>query len=238
MASLAELKIKLFADGADKESMLALYRAHVVTGFTTNPTLMSKAGVKDYRAFAHELLALIKDMPISFEVFSDDLAEMERQARDITTWAANVYVKIPITNTAGTSCVPLVRKLTTAGVKVNVTAMMLAEQVAEVCQALKGGAPSIVSVFAGRVADSGVNPMPIMKKCAALCRKVPTAELLWASTREIYNIFQAEDAGCKIITVPHDVLKKLPGIGKGLPELSLDTVKTFYKDATAAGFRL
>ncbi|HLX61833.1 MAG TPA: transaldolase [Planctomycetota bacterium] len=237
MPSLSELKVKLYADGADKEGILGLYRDKVVKGFTTNPSLMNKAGVKDYRAFAKEILGLITDMSISFEVFTDDIADMERQANEITTWGKNVYVKIPITNTKGESCLPLVKKLTPR-VQLNVTALMTTEQVEGTCAALKGGKSSIVSVFAGRIADTGRDPQPLMKKCAEICASVPSAELLWASTREVLNIFQSDACGCKIITVPHDILKKLKGLGMDLNELSLDTVKQFYKDATSAGFKL
>jgi transaldolase len=236
--TLKDLKIKIYADGADKTGMLELYKNEYIKGFTTNPTLMAKAEVKDYRAFAKELLSVITDRSISFEVFTDDIAEMERQAMEIKTWGKNVYVKIPITNTKGESCLPLVKKLSSAGVQLNVTAMLTVKQAKGACQALAGGPPSIVSVFAGRIADTGRDPMPLMRSCRNACQKVPTAELLWASCRELLNIFQAEAAGCAIITVPHDVLKKLPSIGKDLDEVSLDTVRTFYKDATSAGYEL
>ena len=235
--SLQDLKVKIYADGADKEGMLALYKNEHIKGFTTNPTLMNKAGIKDYRAFAKELLAVITDRSISFEVFTDDINDMERQALEIKTWGKNVYVKIPITNTKGESCLPLIKKLSSAGVQLNVTAMLTVEQVKGACEALKGGAPSIASVFAGRIADTGRDPMPLMKD-ASICKKVPTVELLWASCRELLNIFQADAAGCAIITVPHDILKKLPNVGKELNEVSLDTVRMFYKDATAAGYKL
>jgi transaldolase len=238
MPSLKDLKIKIYADGADKEGMLALYKNPWVKGFTTNPSLMAKAGVKDYKAFAKEMATAIPDRSISFEVFTDDVTDMERQASDIKTWGKNVFVKIPITNTKGQSCLPLVRKLTNDGVNLNVTALMTTEQVEAVVDALAGGAPSIVSVFAGRIADSGRDPMPLMKRCAELCKKAPASELLWASTRELYNLFQADECGCKIITVPHDIFKKFPGVGQELNDLSLDTVKQFYADATKAGFKL
>lgn len=238
MPALKDLKVKIYADGADRAGILELYKNPVITGFTTNPTLMAKAGVTDYRAFAKDILTVITDRSISFEVFSDDINDMERQAQEIKTWGSNVYVKIPITNTKGESCCPLVKKLTNSGVQLNVTALTTIEQVDLVCKTLAGGAPSIVSVFAGRVADTGRDPMPMMKECAALCKQNPKAELLWASTREVLNIFQSDACGCKIITVPHDILKKLPGIGKDLTALSLDTVCTFYKDATKAGFKL
>ena len=238
MPSLSDLKVKLYADGAEKEGMLALYREKIVKGFTTNPSLMNKAGIKDYRAFAKDIASTITDMSISFEVFSDDIAEMERQASEIKTWGKNVYVKIPITNTKQESCLPLVKKLTNQGVNLNVTALMTLEQVKGTCDALKGGAPAIVSVFAGRIADTGVDPIPFVKDCAGICAALPQAELLWASTREVINIWQADAAGCKIITVPHDILRKLKGVGTNLTELSLDTVKQFLKDTTAAGFKL
>lgn len=236
--ALSDLKVKLYADGAEKEGMLNLYRENVVKGFTTNPSLMAKVGIKDYRAFAKDIVSTIKDRSISFEVFSDDLNEMERQAGEIKTWGENVYVKIPITNTKGECCLGLVRKLTDQGVNLNVTALMTIEQVQGTVKALKGGAPSIVSVFAGRIADTGRCPMPLMCIAADVCSAEPKAELLWASTREVLNIFQADMAGCKIVTVPHDILKKLSGIGRDLNALSLDTVKTFYKDSTTAGFKL
>lgn len=238
MPALSDLKVKMYADGADKAGILALYNEKVVKGFTTNPSLMNKAGVKDIRAFAKDILSIITDMSISFEVFSDELGEMERQAGEIKTWGKNVYVKIPITNSKGESCLPLVKKLTQQGVNLNVTALMNTEQVEGTVAAIKGGAPTIVSVFAGRVADTGVDPIPLMKSCATICAQAPNSELLWASTREVLNIFQADSCDCKIITVPHDILKKLPGIGKDSYALSLDTVKTFVKDSIAAGFTL
>jgi transaldolase len=236
--TLKDLKVKIYADGADKEGMLALYKNEHVKGFTTNPTLMAKAGVRDYRAFAKDILSVITDRSISFEVFSDDINEMERQALDIKTWGKNVFVKIPITNSKAESCLPLVKKLTQQGVNLNITALMTTDQVDATVKAIKGGAQAIVSVFAGRVADAGRDPIPLMKESAGICNTAPNAELLWASTRELYNIFQADQVGCKIITVPHDVLKKLGGVGKEPIDLSLDTVKTFVKDSLAAGFKL
>lgn len=238
MPSLKDLKIKLYADGADREGMLALYKLPYVSGFTTNPSLMAKAGVKDYRGFAKDILTVIKDRSISFEVFSDDIEDMERQAAEIKTWGANVYVKIPITNTKGVSCLPLVKKLTQAGVHLNITALTTVEQVQAVVDTVADGAPSIISFFAGRIADTGVDPIPMVKRCAEICKKAPKGELLWASTREVINIWQAEECGCKIITAPHDVLKKLSGIGKDLNELSLDTVRGFDADSRKAGFKL
>jgi len=236
--SLKNLKVKIYADGADREGMLGLYKNEHISGFTTNPTLMAKAGVKDYRAFAKDILSVIKDRSISFEVFSDDIQDMERQAMDIKNWAPNVYTKIPVTNTKGEDCCPLVKKLTHAGVQLNVTAILTLDQVDKVCKALAGVAPSIVSVFAGRIADTGRDPMPLMKEAAGICKQAPKAELLWASCRELLNIFQADECQCKIITVPHDILKKLNMVGKELSDVSLDTVKLFYQDATKAGFKL
>jgi transaldolase len=232
-------RIKIFADGASLPALLELAGNSQIAGFTTNPTLMRKAGVKDYRAFAHEVLAHIKKKPISFEVFADDFAEMNRQAREIAAWGDNVYVKIPITNTKGESAIGLVRELTTAGVKLNVTAICTLTQVQETAQALKGGAPSVVSVFAGRVADTGRDPVPLMKTALEMCTAADRAiELLWASPRELLNLVQAAEVGCHIITVTPDLLKKLELVGKDLAEFSLDTVKMFHRDAVDAGYRL
>jgi transaldolase len=199
---------------------------------------MRKAGISDYAGFASQVLSQIKDLPISFEVFSDDLAGMEREAKAIAAWGQNVYVKVPVSNTAGQSTAPLIQSLAAAGVKLNVTAILTQRQVEQVCAALKPGVPSIVSVFAGRIADTGVDPEPMMRTALATCRKVAGAELLWASTRELYNLFQAQRCGCDIITVTHDILKKLDMVGKDLGELSLDTVKMFRSDAVAAGFKI
>lgn len=232
------LKIKIFADGANKEDMLAAYRSKAVDGFTTNPTLMKKAGVTNYEAFAKEILSEIKDLFISFEVFSDDIAEMERQAHKIAAWGKNIHVKIPVMNTQKQSTAPLVKKLAAQGIPLNVTAILTLDQVKEVAAALDPKVPSIVSVFAGRVADTGVDPMPLMKQSAELLKALPASELLWASSREVLNIFQAEEAGCKIITVTPEIIKKLSGIGRDLFDLSLDTVKTFYDDGKKAGFTL
>ncbi len=231
-------KIKLFADGANLEEMVAAYQQGVIRGFTTNPTLMRKAGVKDYEAFARAALKAIPDLPISFEVFSDDLAGMEREAREIAGWGANVYIKIPVTNTKGESTASLVRKLSGEGMRLNVTAILTLDQVRQVCENLAPGTPAIVSVFAGRIADTGRDPVPLMKKAASLVKSRPKAELLWASSRELLNVFQAEASGCHIITATNDLLKKLPLVGKDLGELSLDTVKMFYNDAQAAGYKL
>jgi len=232
------LKTKIFADGAELEGMLALYRNPHVKGFTTNPTLMRKAGISDYRAFAQRIVAAIPDRPISFEVFSDEFDEMERQALEIRTWGEQVYVKIPVTNTRREPAYDLIHRLSHAGVKVNVTAIMTLAQVRDVVQALRGGAPSNVSVFAGRVADTGRDPMPMMAAAVELLRVAPGAELIWASPRELLNIWQADAVGCHIITATHDILKKLALVGKSLDDYSLETVKMFYDDATAAGFSL
>jgi transaldolase len=236
--SVADLRIKIFADSADVPGMLALARQPYIKGFTTNPTLMHKAGVRDYCAFAREVLAAIPDKAISFEVFSDDFAGMERQAREIATWGPNVYVKIPVTNTTRESAAPLIQRLSHSGVKINVTAILALAQVQEVMRSLVGGAPSCVSVFAGRIADTGRDPIPLMTAALELVRMEPNAELIWASPRELLNVFQADAIGCDIITVTHDVLKKLDLVGRALDEFSLDTVKMFHSDAQKAGFTL
>lgn len=235
---LTDLKTRIFADGAELAGMLAMYREPHIKGFTTNPTLMRKAGIVDYRAFARQVVEAIPDRPISFEVFSDEFAEMDRQAREIATWGAHVYVKIPVTNTRRQPAYDLVHRLSHAGVKVNVTAIMTLEQVQAVVDALKGGAPSNISVFAGRVADTGRDPVPHMKAALDIMRVEPNAELIWASPRELLNVFQASDIGCHIITVTNDILKKLSLVGKALDDYSLETVKMFFDDATAAGFRI
>ena len=238
MKKLPELQIKLFADGADKEGMLEMYRQPYIKGFTTNPTLMNKAGVSDYEAFATDIIQAIPDRPISFEVFSDDFNEMERQALKISEWGENVYVKIPVTNTRGESSVELVGRLAGAGVKMNVTAMMPLSQVRDVAKVLAGGPSSYLSVFAGRIADSGRDPVPVMTEAVEICAEYPNIELIWASPRELLNIFQADAIGCHIITVTNDVLKKLVLIGKDLHEYSLETVKMFRDDALKAGYML
>src|SRR5512133_3787787 len=224
MKSISDLRIKIFADGAELAGMLEMNAKPYIKGFTTNPTLMHKAGLTDYRAFAHAILAKITDKPISFEVFSDDFAEIERQAREISTWGKNVYVKIPVTNTLGDSANDLVRRLSHEGIKLNVTALMTPTQVRSVAEAIRGGAPSCISVFAGRVADTGRDPVPIMAECLELMSDAPESELIWASPRELLNIFQADEIGCHIITVTNDVLKKLTLVGKDLTEFSLETV--------------
>jgi transaldolase len=233
-----DLKVKIFADGANQRDILDLYRKPYIKGFTTNPTLMRKAGISDYRAFATEILAYIPDRPFSFEVFSDEFDEMEEQALEITTWGSHVYVKIPVTNTRGETACPLVRRLSQAGVKLNVTALMTLAQVRQVAEALAGGASSYISVFAGRIADTGRDPVPLMAAAVQVLADLPNAELIWASPRELLNIFHADSVGCHIITVTHDILKKLDLVGKDLDEFSLDTVKMFRRDALEAGFRL
>ena len=236
--TLTDLKTKIFADGAELAGMVAMYREPHIKGFTTNPTLMRKAGLTDYRAFAREVVAAIPDRPISFEVFSDEFADMERQAREIATWGDHVYVKIPVTNTRREPAYDLVNRLSHAGVKLNVTALMTLEQVQAVTDALKGGAPSNISVFAGRIADTGRDPVPHMKAALDIMKAEPKAELIWASPRELLNVFQAHEIGCHIITVTNDILKKLSLRDKNLADYSLETVKMFYDDASAAGFTI
>jgi transaldolase len=238
MTPPAGLKIKIFADGADKAGMLDMYRHPWVRGFTTNPTLMRQAGVSDYEAFALDVLKAIPDRPISLEVFSDEFGEMERQALKISGWASNVYVKIPVTNTAGESSIPVLQDLVRAGVKLNVTALMTLDQVRAVSSALAGGPPACVSVFAGRIADSGRDPVPMMAAAVEALRPYPNLELIWASPREVLNIVQADSIGCHIITATNALLAKLPLIGKNLDEFSLDTVKMFREDAIKAGYNL
>jgi transaldolase len=238
MASVAT-KIKIFSDGADLNSMIEMARNPVVQGLTTNPSLMKKAGVSDYRTFCKQVLSKITDKPISFEVFADDLAHMKRQALEIGTWGQNVYVKIPVTNSEGISTAPLIYELSHKEIKLNVTAILTLPQVQETCQALKGGAPSIVSVFAGRVADTGRDPMPLMSAAFEICKGFDdNIELLWASSREVLNVLQAEQTGCHIITVTSDIIKKLPMLGKDLTQLSLETVRMFRSDAESAGYTL
>jgi transaldolase len=238
MPSLDDLKIKLFADGADLNSILELYKNPRIQGFTTNPTLMHKAGITDYEQFGRKLLAAVQDRPISLEVFADDLETMEIQARKIATWGSNVNIKIPVTNTKGEFAGSLISKLSAEGVQLNVTAIMTPQQVGKVAEALDPRTPAIISVFAGRVADTGVDPMPLMRECLAALKDRPLAELLWASPREVLNVFQANEVGAHIITATPDVLAKLKLFGKDLDEYSLDTVKMFHNDATAAGFSI
>jgi transaldolase len=236
---LLDLPIKIFADGADLEGIASLNAKPYIKGMTTNPTLMRKVGVADYEKFAREVLEVVKEKPISFEVFSDEFPEMRRQALMIGKWQENVYVKIPITNTRGDSALPLIAELSGKGVKLNLTAILTREQVEGVAKAVKRDVPCVVSVFAGRVADTGVDPMPLVKDSLAMLRDLPNAELLWASVREVLNIFQAAQCGCHIVTVPHDILDKVAKLGgMDLAELSLDTVRMFHKDAVAAGFKL
>ncbi len=232
------LRTKIFGDGAELDGMLSLYRQPYIKGFTTNPTLIRKAGITDYREFAKRVVAAIPDRPISFEVFSDEFEEMERQAIEINTWGEHVYVKIPVTNTRREPAYDLIHRLSHSGVSVNVTAIMTLEQVRLVVDALIGGAPSNVSVFAGRIADTGRDPLPMMTEALKILEAEPRAELIWASPRELLNILQADAIGCHIITVTHDILKKLSLVGKNLDDYSLETVKMFYDDATAAGFSL
>jgi len=238
MKRAEDLTVKIFADGAEKAGMVEMYAKPYIKGFTTNPTLMHKAGLTDYRAFAHSILEAIPDRPISFEVFSDEFGDMERQAREIATWGQNVYVKIPVTNTRREPAYELVQRLSNDGIKLNITAIMTVDQVRSVVEAVKDGAPSCISVFAGRIADTGRDPVPIMTECVELLKAAPGAELIWASPRELLNIIQADAIGCHIITVTNDILKKLSLIGKDLSDYSLDTVKMFFDDGRKAGFTL
>jgi transaldolase len=235
--SLSDLCVQIFADGADRDSFLELYRRPYIKGFTTNPTLMRAMGVTDYQSFALDLLATIQDRPISFEVFADDEDEMEDQARHISAWAKNVFVKIPVMNTEGKSTYDLVRRLSRDDIQINVTALLTLDQVREVCKALKGDTPAYVSVFAGRIADTGRDPVPIMREAATMISDV-NAQLIWASPRELLNVFQADEAGCHVITATSDVLKKLPLVGKDLHEFSQETVQMFRRDAVKSGYSL
>ena len=238
MLSLDNLKIKIFSDGADRASMLEMAGQTRIKGLTTNPTLMNRAGIKDYKGFCIDILQVVKEKPISFEVFSDDFTEMERQAHEIASWGSNVYVKIPITNTQGEPSYPLINRLSNDGIKLNVTAIMTKQQVQGVLEKLSTDTPSYISVFAGRIADTGVDPVPVMTEVLDLMSSHPKSELIWASPRELLNIFQADAIGCHIITVTNDILKKLLLVGYDLSEYSLDTVKMFYNDAKKAGFSL
>ena len=233
-----ELKIKIFADGADLDSIIETYNKKLVRGFTTNPTLMVKAGIRNYTIFAKEVLRVVTDLPVSFEVFSDDFDGMKRQALKLAEMAGNVYVKIPVTNTKRQSAAPLIRELARQGMKLNITAILSPRQVREVADALCAGVPSIVSVFAGRIADSGRDPIPIMEQSLDMVRPIDKAELLWASPREVLNIIQAEAMGCHIITITPELLAKASSFGKDLEEFSLDTVKMFYNDAVKSGFSI
>jgi transaldolase len=239
MNSLSALNIKIYADGADKAGMLDLYRNPLIQGMTTNPTLMKKAGITDYEAFAKDVLQTVKSKPISFEVFADDFAEMRRQALKMRDWQDNVYVKIPVLSPAGESSVELIRDLAADGVKLNVTAILAERQIEAVAGALEASVPSVVSIFAGRIADTGRDPMPVMRAAHEILRAQPKAEILWASVREVFNIFQADEARVHIVTVPHDILHKAISLcGRDLDALSLDTVQMFDRDAKAAGFTL
>ena len=238
MKKIEDLKVKIFSDGADKEDMLDMASKTFIRGLTTNPSLMKKAGIKDYEAFAKDILSTIKEKPISFEVFSDDFDEMEKQAMKITSWADNVYVKIPVTNTKKESSKELIKRLVEKKVKLNITAIMTLDQVKTVLSVLDNKVPSIISVFAGRIADTGKDPIPLMKECLTEMKINPKSELLWASPRELLNIIQADQIGCHIITVTKDVIKKLKLVNYDLEDYSLDTVKMFYKDAVDAGFKI
>ena len=238
MKKIDDLKVKIFSDGADKEDMLDMNSKTFIKGLTTNPTLMKKAGIKDYETFAKDILSIIKEKPISFEVFSDDFSDMERQAMEITSWADNVYVKIPITNTKKETSKELIKRLAGRKVKLNITAIMTLDQVKTVLSVLDNTVPSIISVFAGRIADTGEDPVPLMKECLKEIKINPKSELLWASPRELLNVIQADQIGCHIITVTKDIIKKLQFISYDLEKYSLDTVKMFYNDAVDAGFKI
>jgi transaldolase len=237
MTSVSSLKVKLFADGADRVGMLEMYANPLIKGFTTNPTLLRKAGVTDYEAFARDIVKAIPDRSLSFEVFTDDFQEMEKQAKYIGSWGPNVYTKIPVTNSRGEFSGPLIRRLADSGVKQNVTALTSLSQVAQVSQCLADGPPAYVSVFAGRIADTGRDPVSLMAAAVEILALNPNIELIWASPRELYNVFQADSVGCHIITATNDILKKLSLVGKDLLEYSLETVKMFQSDAEAAGYK-
>ena len=238
MNSTQNLNVKIFADGADKEAMIDMYNKEYIKGLTTNPTLMKKAGITNYETFAKDILKTVKEKPLSLEVFSDEIKEMERQAIKISKWANNIYVKIPITNTKGESTVELIKTLSYNGVKLNVTAIMTLEQVKEVVDSLNPEVPAYVSVFAGRIADTGIDPLPLMKEVVKIAKAKPLAEVIWASPRELLNVFHADSIGCQVITVTNDILKKLDLVGYDLESYSLDTVKMFYNDAKEAGYSL
>jgi transaldolase len=238
MSRITDLKVKIFADGADYDGIVKMSKNPAIKGFTTNPTLMRKAGVGDYEAFARKVLAAIPDRPVSFEVFADDFASMAEQARTIAAWGSNVNVKIPVTTTKGQSSAELLRALSSEGVTLNVTAVFTLDQVRAVADALDPATPAIVSVFAGRIADTGVDPIPHMLACKQILGSRPKAQLLWASTRELLNIFHAEESGCDIVTVPNEFLSKLDLVGKDLAEYSRETVQAFYRDAAAAAYQI
>jgi transaldolase len=238
MMNREDFKIKIFADGADIDGMIEMYRAGFVSGFTTNPTLMKKAGVTNYEQFAKRAIKCIPDLPLSFEVFSDDFATMEKEARKIASWGKNVYIKIPVTNTKGESSAELIKKLSGDGLKLNITAILTLAQIENTLKNICPNIGAYISVFAGRIADTGVNPIPLMKEAAKMCKSVAGAESLWASTRELLNIFQAEECDVDIITVTNGILKKMPNIGKDLSQLSLETVNMFYNDAKILEYRI
>ena len=238
MKAISELNIQIFADGADKRTMLEMLQNPLIRGFTTNPTLMRKAGISDYAAFAQDILGEIRKLPISFEVFADDFSEMERQAEMIAAWGDNVFVKVPVTNTRGEPSLDLIDRLSRRGIKLNVTALLALDQVRDVCGALRKDVPAYVSVFAGRIADTGRDPVPLMSAALEYVRALDCAELIWASPRELLNVFQADAIGCHVITATSDILRKLSLVGKDLHEYSLETVSMFYRDAEASGFRL
>jgi transaldolase len=233
-----QLRVKLFLDGAKHEDLVSLAKLPYIKGFTTNPNLLRKAGITDYQGFATEILPQLEGKPISFEVFADDLIEMERQARIITAWGENIYTKIPVTTTGGESTSPLIKKLSSEGVKLNITLILTTQQVGEVASALHPDTASIISVFAGRIADIGIDPIPTMRQSKELLANLPKAELLWASCRELYNIYQAEEVGAEIITIPSEILRKIDGVGSDLSQLSLEGIRAFYEDGKAAGFSL
>ena len=238
MPSISDLRVKIFADGADKAGIQEMYAKPYISGFTTNPTLMRKAGVTDFEAFTKEIVQAIPDRPLSVEVFADDFDEMEKQAETIARWGENIYVKIPVTNTKGESAAELVRRLAAKQIHLNVTALMTLDQVRDIADALQDGVNSYISVFAGRVADTGRDPMPLMSEAVEILKPYAHLELIWASPRELLNIFHADSIGCHIITVTNDILAKLPTVGKDLTEYSLDTVKMFHSDATKAGYQI
>jgi transaldolase len=238
MKTIESLKVKIFADGADKDSMIDMYKKPYIKGLTTNPTLMNKAGIRDYKSFCIDMLSSIKDKPISFEVFSDDFSEMKRQAYEIASWGDNVYVKIPITNTKSESCREIVKELSDNGIKLNITAIMTINQLQSIVEISNSNIPCYFSIFAGRIADTGLDPIPIMEEAVKVLKVLPKSELIWASPRELLNIFHADQVGCHIITVTSDILNKLKMIGYDLDKYSLDTVKMFYNDAVVAGFKI
>lgn len=238
MRKLQDMDVKIYADGADLDGILKLYRNPLIKGFTTNPTLMRKAGINDYEAFARKLLAAIPDRPVSFEVFADDFPEMMRQARAIAAWGSNVNVKIPVTTTSAAFCGPVIRTLSAEGIALNITAVFTLAQVSAIIECLAPQTPAIVSIFAGRISDTGVDPVPLMREAVQLLKARPKAELIWASPRELLNVFQADDVGCHIITVTNDILGKLGLVGKDLSAYSLETVSMFRNDALAASYTI